>query len=61
MAKHLIITYGEIVLFDGEPERISWSETPAGFQLTAGEGKTSNTLEQLAALAAAAQQRRNGG
>lgn len=49
MSKRLTVTYGDVVLYDDEPAKVTFSETSGGaFELKAGnEGP--NVLEQLAA------------
>ena len=63
MGKRLKITYGEHVLYDGEPDQVSWKETGDGISVRAGADKPAGG-ELLAKLAQVAQQRReaaNGG
>lgn len=57
LGKRLVITYGDVVLFDGQPEQVSWKETGDGISVKAGADKPAGS-ELLAKLAQAAQQRR---
>lgn len=50
MSKRLTVTYGDVVLYDEAPGKITWSETGDGaIELKAGPVKA-NLLEQLAAM-----------
>lgn len=48
MRKRLVITYGDVTLYDDEPEQFSWQETGDAIQVKAGAVQP-NPLEKLAA------------
>jgi len=51
MAKHLLIRYGDHVLYDGPVDgKFTWEETPTALTVTVGQPKPS-FLEQLTAAA----------
>lgn len=50
MSKRLVITFGDAVLYDGEPAKVTFSETETAFKLEAG-AEAPNMLEQIAAAA----------
>ena len=43
MAKRLKITYGDVTLYDGEPEQVSWRESEGSITVKAG-AKPANPL-----------------
>lgn len=49
MNKRLVITYGDNVLYDGEPEQFSWRESDTSIEVKAGQAQA-NPLNQLAGM-----------
>lgn len=59
--KHLTVTYGGVVIYDGPVGRFSWNEAPTGIDIKASPPgvETPNLLQQIGE-AVKARQQQNG-
>jgi hypothetical protein len=48
VGKRLTITYGDVVLYDDEPEKVSWSESDNGITVKAGVDQPNPVAAQFA-------------